>query len=190
MVVVAVAAWCQPISLENAMKGVAGPGITFQGIAGLSCHSHPHEHIGPLAFAVARPLPGRRKSVLEDSITRRKQLILVVDDEPRIVKLLSLKLRLAGYEVIKAGSGPEAIESLRTLHPDLVLLDIIMPVMDGFEVLQQVRSFSKTPVIVLTARPDAISRALALGANEGMVKPFNPDKLVERIRDTLAQSAA
>lgn len=127
---------------------------------------------------------------MDNDTVQPKRLILVVDDEPRIVKLLSLKLRLSGYEVIKAYSGPEAIAGLRTMHPDLVLLDIVMPGMDGLEVLQQLRSFSQTPVIVLTARPDAISRALSFGANDGMIKPFNPDNLVERIRSTLATGSA
>lgn len=117
-----------------------------------------------------------------------KKRILIVDDEPRIVKLLALKLRLCGYDIVTAASGPEALEKIRQESPDLVVLDIIMPGMDGLEVIRQVRGFSAIPVIVITARPDNIAKALALGADDGIPKPFNPDRLADRIKAALSSA--
>jgi len=109
--------------------------------------------------------------------------ILVVDDEERILHFLRSKLRASGYDVIVASDGAEALEKLYTENPDLIVLDLLMPRMDGFEFLHEVRTYSALPVIILSARDadtDKI-KGLRLGADDYLPKPFNPDELVARI---------
>ena len=109
--------------------------------------------------------------------------VLVVDDEERIINFLRSKLRASGYEVLTASNGVEALEQAQAQEPDLVVLDLIMPKMDGFETLKELRSFSAVPVIILSARgadADKI-KGLGLGADDYLPKPFNPDELVARI---------
>lgn len=109
--------------------------------------------------------------------------ILVVDDEQRVLNFLRSKLRASGYEVLTASSGPEALELAQAEEPDLIVLDVLMPKMDGFETLKELRSFSAVPVIILSAREtnsDKI-KGLSLGADDYLPKPFNPDELVARI---------
>ena len=109
--------------------------------------------------------------------------ILVVDDEVRILHFLRSKLNASGYQVLTAGSGAEALEQVQAQEPDLVVLDLLMPVMDGFEVLKELRSFSSVPVIILSARGEDADKikGLGLGADDYLPKPFNPDELVARI---------
>ncbi len=109
--------------------------------------------------------------------------ILVVDDEERIVHFLTTKLKASGYDVLTAGDGVSGLEQLQAQEPDLVVLDLLMPKMDGLEMLQQLRSFSSVPVIILTARGADADRikGLKLGADDYLPKPFNPDELVARI---------
>lgn len=109
--------------------------------------------------------------------------ILLVDDEERIINFLKTKLKLLNYEVFTAGNGVEAIEQVQGQEPDLVVLDVIMPKMDGFQTLKELRSFSPVPVIMLSARGDDSDRikGLGLGADDYLPKPFNPDELVARI---------
>ncbi len=109
--------------------------------------------------------------------------VLVVDDEPRILKFLNVKLKSSGYEVLTAGNGLEALEQVQAQEPDLLVLDVVMPGMDGFETLKQVRSLSSVPVIILSAREANIDkvRGLGLGADDYLAKPFSPDELVARI---------
>ena len=116
-----------------------------------------------------------------DEGANRKKRVLVVDDEPRIGKILSIKLRLYGYEVITTTSGAEAIELIRTKEPDIVLLDMLLPDVAGLEVLGRVRAFSQVPIIVFTAKPDIIQSAMKLGANDSITKPFDPDQVVKKI---------
>ncbi|OGO36148.1 MAG: hypothetical protein A2147_08885 [Chloroflexi bacterium RBG_16_57_8] len=111
--------------------------------------------------------------------------VLLVDDEAKILKFLELKLRLSGYEVIATTSGKKAVELAESAKPDLILLDIIMPGMDGLEVLQKLRSFSNVPIIASSARSGSADKALSLGATEYLPKPFNPDELIERIKTLL-----
>ncbi len=108
---------------------------------------------------------------------------LIVDDEERIVNFLRAKLKASGYEVLTASNGFEALEQAQAQEPDLVVLDLLMPKMDGFETLKQLRSFSSVPVIILSAKgadADKI-KGLGLGADDYLPKPFNPDELVARI---------
>jgi DNA-binding response OmpR family regulator len=109
--------------------------------------------------------------------------ILVVDDEPRIVNFLSSKLKASGYEVLTAGNGLEGLEQAQVQEPDLIVLDLLMPKMDGLEALKELRSFSAVPVIILTAKGADADRikGLQLGADDYLPKPFNPDELVARI---------
>lgn len=109
--------------------------------------------------------------------------ILVVDDEERILNFLRSKLRASGYEVLTAGNGLEALEQAQAQEPDLIVLDLLMPKMDGFETLKELRSFSAVPVIILSARGTDVDRikGLGLGADDYLPKPFNPDELVARI---------
>jgi two-component system KDP operon response regulator KdpE len=109
--------------------------------------------------------------------------VLLVDDEVRILDFLSAKLKASGYEVITARNGIDALEEVKAQEPDLVVLDMIMPKMDGFEVLRELRHFSSIPVIVLSARDaDAHKiKGLELGADDYLTKPFNPEELVARI---------
>jgi DNA-binding response OmpR family regulator len=116
-----------------------------------------------------------------------KRRILVVDDEPGIGNILRIKLRLHGYEVITTTSGAEAIEIIRTQEPDIVLLDVLMPVVTGMEVLDKVRSFSQVPIIIFTAKPDIVQFAMKLGANDSIAKPFEPDQLVAKIELVLSK---
>jgi two-component system KDP operon response regulator KdpE len=119
-----------------------------------------------------------------DEATRRK-CVLIVDDDERIIRFLRLKLKATGYEVITAGNGQEGLRLAESVSPDIMVLDLLMPGMDGFEVLRRLRSGSNLPVIVLTARADASEEALGLGASDFMAKPFNPDELVRKIQALL-----
>lgn len=113
--------------------------------------------------------------------------ILLVDDEVRILNFLKAKLKASGYKVITALNGLEALEQVQNSQPDLVILDILMPKMDGLEALKQLRTFSNIPVIVLTAKGEDVDKikGLSLGADDYMAKPFNPDELLARIKAVL-----
>lgn len=120
----------------------------------------------------------------------RKHLILVVDDEPPIVRLVKAKLRIDGYEVITASRGEEALVSVQQDSPDLVVLDVMMPDMDGFETLRRIRQFSNVPVVMLTARGGDMDKLKGLqsGADDYITKPFNPDELEARIAAVLRRT--
>ena len=109
--------------------------------------------------------------------------ILVVDDEERIVNFLTSKLKASGYEVLTASDGVKGLEQAQAQEPDLIVLDLLMPKMNGLEMLKELRSFSAVPVIILTAKGEDADRikGLQLGADDYLPKPFNPDELVARI---------
>lgn len=109
--------------------------------------------------------------------------ILVVDDEERVLNFLRSKLKASGYEVLTASNGLEALEQAQAQEPDLIVLDLLMPKMDGFETLKELRSFSAVPVIILSARGADVDKikGLDLGADDYLPKPFNPDELVARV---------
>jgi DNA-binding response OmpR family regulator len=109
--------------------------------------------------------------------------VLIVDDEPHILQFLQVKLKASGYEVFSASSGPEALAHVQTQEPNLLVLDVIMPGMDGFETLKQIRAISSVPVIILSARETNVDKVkgLKMGADDYLAKPFNPDELVARI---------
>lgn len=116
-----------------------------------------------------------------------KKRILVVDDEPRMRRFVRMNLDLEGYEVSEAENGLVALEKVRDQMPDLVLLDVMMPTMDGFETLALLREFSNVPVIMLTVKGDEDDRVrgLDLGADDYVTKPFSPRELSSRIRAVL-----
>ncbi|HEY1348137.1 MAG TPA: response regulator transcription factor [Ktedonobacteraceae bacterium] len=115
------------------------------------------------------------------------QKILVIEDEEGIVHLLNLYLRDAGYTVVSARDGADGLALHAREHPDLVILDIMLPALDGFEVCRRIRSWSQTPILMLTARGDEDDRiqGLELGADDYLVKPFSPRELVSRVRAIL-----
>ena len=117
--------------------------------------------------------------------------ILIVDDEPKIVRLVTDYLEAAGFGVLMAGSGEEALMRVRTEHPDLVVLDLGLPGLDGLDVTRALRRDGELPVIMLTARDDETDRiiGLELGADDYVTKPFSPRELVARIRAVLRRHA-
>src|SRR4030066_1417687 len=116
--------------------------------------------------------------------------ILVVDDEANIVSLVRLYLEQDGFRVEAASDGARAMEMIQARTPALVILDIMLPELDGFEVCRRTRSISEVPIIMLTARDDDIDKivGLELGADDYLTKPFNPRELVARIRAILRRS--
>ncbi|MFN8556033.1 MAG: response regulator transcription factor [Dehalococcoidia bacterium] len=118
--------------------------------------------------------------------------ILVVDDERNIVDLAKMYLRNEGFEVETAANGREALDKARALQPSLVVLDIMMPEMDGLEVCRILRKESDVPVVMLTARGDDVDRivGLELGADDYITKPFNPRELVARVKAVLRRTEA
>jgi two-component system alkaline phosphatase synthesis response regulator PhoP/two-component system response regulator ResD len=116
--------------------------------------------------------------------------ILVVDDEPDIVELAELYLRADGFDVLSAGTGPAALERVAAERPDLVVLDIMLPGMDGWEVCRRLRATGDVPIIFLTARGDPVDRVvgLELGADDYVVKPFHGRELVARVRTVLRRA--
>ncbi|HQV26768.1 MAG TPA: response regulator transcription factor [Thermoflexales bacterium] len=118
------------------------------------------------------------------------KLVLVVDDEPRMINFIRMNLELESFRVVSAENGLEAVKRARELLPDCVLLDVMMPEMDGFETLRAIREESSTPVIMLTARSDEDDkvRGLNLGADDYITKPFSPRELVSRVKAVVRRS--
>ena len=123
-------------------------------------------------------------------VSHEKYRILVVDDEPRMIRFIRMNLELEGYEVSEAHNGLQALEQARDQLPDLMVLDVMMPEMDGFETLESLREFSAIPVIILSARgeEDDRVRGLELGADDYLAKPFSPRELVSRIKAVLRRA--
>jgi len=122
--------------------------------------------------------------------TSRRRRILVVDDEPRMIHFIRLNLEHDGFEVYEATSGIKTLDQLRDQLPDLILLDVMMPDIDGFETLRLIREISNVPVIMLTAKGDEDDRiqGLELGADDYITKPFSPRELVSRVRAVLRRT--
>lgn len=125
----------------------------------------------------------------------RKELVLVVEDDEDILELLTFNLEAAGYQTASATDGYEGLQLARRKSPDLIVLDIMMPGMDGFEVCKELKRKSETadiPVIMLTARTEEVDRivGLELGADDYVVKPFSPREIILRIKAVLKRSGA
>jgi len=120
----------------------------------------------------------------------RKHLIMVVDDEPAIVRLVKLRLEADRYSVITASNGEEALGRLDDERPDLIVLDLMMPGIDGFETLRRIRMESSVPVLMLTARARDVDRLRGFqsGADDYLTKPFNPEELAARIAAILRRT--
>jgi DNA-binding response OmpR family regulator len=113
--------------------------------------------------------------------------VLVVDDEPTLVETLAYNLRHEGYEVVSASTGPEAMERARAERPDLILLDIMLPGIDGFEVCRRLRQEMTVPILMLTAKDDEVDKVVGLeiGADDYLTKPFSLRELLARVRAAL-----
>jgi len=118
------------------------------------------------------------------------KLVLVVDDEPRMIQFIRMNLELEGYRVIQASGGLQALDKARDELPDLVILDVMMPDLDGFETLRLLRETSNVPVIMLTVKADEddIVKGLKLGADDYVTKPFNPRELSSRVQALLRRA--
>ncbi len=121
---------------------------------------------------------------------KRKTTVLIADDDLQLLDLVTLNLELEGYGVLRASDGRQALERIERHHPDLVLLDVMMPRMSGFAVCHQVRAYSTVPIIIITARgqeQDKI-RGLDLGADDYLIKPFSVGELLARVRAVLRRA--
>jgi two-component system KDP operon response regulator KdpE len=118
------------------------------------------------------------------------KLILAVDDNPRMTRFIRMNLELEGYRVSEAAGGLEALDKVREEIPDLVLLDVMMPELDGFETLQLIRGVSNVPVIMLTVKNEEEDkvRGLELGADDYVTKPFSPRELSSRVKALLRRT--
>ncbi len=116
-----------------------------------------------------------------------EKTILIVEDDANIRELLHLYLEQEGYHIETAQDGAEGLRTFKRVHPDLVLLDLMMPVMDGTQMIRELRSFSKTPVIILTAKGEVFDKVtlLELGADDYITKPFEMREVIARIRAVL-----
>ncbi len=119
-----------------------------------------------------------------------KKLVLVVDDEERMIGFIRMNLEVEGYRVIQATRGLQALEKVRDELPDLVILDVMMPELDGFETLKLLREISSVPVIMLTVKADEEDkiRGLELGADDYVTKPFSPRELSSRVKAALRRA--
>ena len=132
------------------------------------------------------------KAKVRDSDQRGGVRILVVDDERRMIGFIRMNLELEGHLVLEAHNGYEALEALRKNLPDIILLDVMMPELNGFETLRLVREISDVPVIMLTAKGEEDDRVygLELGADDYITKPFGPRELSSRVRAVLRRYAS
>ncbi|MPM39144.1 Transcriptional regulatory protein SrrA [bioreactor metagenome] len=137
-----------------------------------------------------RHAPLQRSAMKPNSSPATAPLILVVEDEPGIATILRAYLERDGLRVQLAQDGAEAVQAFRRMHPDLVLLDVHLPAMDGIDVLRAIRDHGQTPVIMVTALADDVDKlvALRLGADDYVVKPFNPAEVVARVRAVLRRT--
>lgn len=118
---------------------------------------------------------------------KEKQTVLIVDDHKEVLRFMEIGLKHHGFEVITATSGQEALDIIRAREPHIMLLDIIMPVMDGLEVLRKLRAFSSIPVIAFSATPENHDDALNCGANDFVNKPFYPEQMIGKIKSLIDQ---
>jgi two-component system KDP operon response regulator KdpE len=124
--------------------------------------------------------------------SKERYRVLIVDDEPRMIRFIRMNLEHDGFDVVEAANGLLALNQVRDTLPDLVLLDVSMPELDGFETLRLLREISQVPVIMLTARGEEEDkvRGLELGADDYVTKPFGPRELVSRVRAVLRRTEA
>ncbi len=118
------------------------------------------------------------------------ETIFIVDDEPNIVELARLYLEREGYKVLSAGKGRDGLEQIALANPNIVILDVMLPDIDGFEVLKRLQKASKVPVLMLSARREDVDKivGLEMGADDYLTKPFNPHELLARVKAVLRRS--
>jgi two-component system, OmpR family, response regulator RpaB len=123
---------------------------------------------------------------------KRKDRVMVVDDEASIRRILETRFKMLGYDVATAGDGEEALEVFHKFGPDILILDIMMPKLDGYGVTKELRKHSDTPIILLTALGDVAERitGLEMGADDYVVKPFSPKELEARVKSILRRLVA
>jgi DNA-binding response OmpR family regulator len=121
---------------------------------------------------------------------KRKTTVLVADDDLQLLDLITLNLELEGYSVLRAGDGRQALERFERQHPDLLLLDVMMPRMSGLAVCYRVRACSTVPILIITARGQEQEkiRGLDLGADDYLAKPFSVSELLARVRAMLRRA--
>jgi two-component system response regulator MtrA len=121
-----------------------------------------------------------------------KSRVLVVDDDPALSEMLSIALRSEGFDTAVVSDGPRALPAVRELRPDIVLLDLMLPGMNGIDVCRAIRAESGVPIVMLTAKSDTVDVVLGLesGADDYVIKPFKPKELVARIRARLRRTEA
>ena len=186
--------FAQSLDLLTGRTYALGPGLgrVFRGGA---------ERVGCLRGNVHGPEPsavtrlhgadiGRGQVPDPPGYARAVKTILIVDDERNILELVRLYLEQAGYNVVEARDGQEALTQHDRVDPDLVVLDLMMPVMDGTEVTREIRRRGETPILMLTARSEDIDRivGLELGADDYLTKPFNPREMVARVKAILRRA--
>jgi len=127
----------------------------------------------------------------KDETGTGKPKILVIDDEENVCELITMYFEKAGYEVTCTGDGTNAVETIRTQKPDLVILDLMLPGVDGLDVCKEIRKTSNVPLIMLSARVDEVDRVLGLeiGADVYVTKPFSPRELLARVKAVLRRAA-
>jgi DNA-binding response OmpR family regulator len=130
----------------------------------------------------------REKAAIADQLKNMMKIIkiLLVDDEKAILRFVEIKLRVSGFKVAFAYDGQQALEEIETCHPDIVLMDILMPVKNGFQVLESLKAVRHPPIIAMSSRPEYGPKALSLGASAFIAKPFNLEELPVKIRRVLA----
>jgi DNA-binding response OmpR family regulator len=121
------------------------------------------------------------------------QLVLIAEDQQHMRKLIEYKLTAGGYEIISAENGRQALDQARELLPSIILLDVMMPILNGFEVLSALKKDPRTreiPVLFVTAKtsPEEVQKALDMGASGYVTKPLNPSALLERVKEILAHA--
>jgi DNA-binding response OmpR family regulator len=123
-------------------------------------------------------------------MSAKKTTVVVADDDPQLLRLIARNLQLEGYEVIAASDGQQALEQIEATAPDLALLDVMMPRLDGFAVCARVREFSSLPIMMVTARGQDQDKVhgLDLGADDYLTKPFSVDELLARVRAVLRRA--
>jgi DNA-binding response OmpR family regulator len=123
-------------------------------------------------------------------LTSKTDRILVIDDDPLIVRLIRANLERTGYKVISAGDGPEGLDLVAGELPDLVILDVMLPSFDGYEVCRRIRDFSLVPVVMLTAKGEQVDKlkGFEMGADDYLTKPFAPAELIARVQAVLRRS--
>jgi two-component system, OmpR family, KDP operon response regulator KdpE len=150
-------------------------------------------HVRPILVmmgADAAAESGAAPRATEEGALSTQPLVLIADDEPRITKLVSVALTGEGFRVVTASGGEDALARAEEVRPDIVLLDIVMPDLDGIEVMRLLRERRAVPVILLTAKGSTADKAkgLDLGADDYIAKPFHPDELAARVRAVIRRS--